>query len=245
MVDDKLEFDEETHTYTVGGKQLMSVTEWVSGFFPKFDEEVVSHKMAVKRVDKSDYEDDEGYFQALRDAKNNILGEWDDIRNKGTLVHKEIEDWINARAEPVNDKSKKGVDWMLISGYPQKYDNVVSEARIFSKKFGLAGTVDLLMVRQDDYTKQRAVLVDWKTNELINTQNRYEYTNNTGPVAFLHSSKFVKYALQLSVYALILEEEYDTIVDKLIVVQLKDDYFLEIPVDFLKETVKRMLRDKQ
>lgn len=223
---DKLKFDEETHTYKLGKRKLKSVTEWISTYFPKFDEDAISDKVAKKR----------------KIPQEDVLQEWKDIRDMGTKIHKEIEDWIVEGKEPTEEKAIKAVDWATSSIEWFDYPIKASEIQIYSEKWGLAGTIDLLMVKQDAYTKQRAILVDWKTNAQIRTQNPYELTETDGPLAFLHNSSLVKYMLQLSTYALILEEEYDTIVDKLMIVHLRDGHFVEIPIDYMKETVRSMLR---
>lgn len=225
----KLKFDEESHTYSLGKRKLQSVTEWISGFFPKFDEEAVAKKVANK--------------QGV--PPEQILQDWLDIREAGTKIHKEIEDWFNSRTQPTENKAKRAIDWTILSSMWREYPMKSTEVQIYSEKFGLAGTIDLLMVKQDDYTKQRAVLVDWKTNAQIRAQNTFEYTDSTGELAFLHNSSLVKYMLQLSTYALMLEEEYDTLIDSLLIVHLKDDMYVEIPVDYLKETVKKMMRDRR
>lgn len=242
MVKKKLIFDEETHTYKLGNKKLKSVTEWIKNFFGEFDEEAISYKMSLKRVSKADFVgDDEGYFQALRDAKKEILAEWQETRELGTKVHKEVEDWFNSRTQPTSPKAIAAVNWALLSNEWHKYPHKFSEAKIYSEKYGLAGTIDLLILRGDDLTKQRAAIVDWKTNETIREQNPYQSTSSTSPVAYLHDSSLVKYMLQLSTYALILEEEYDTLIDRLMIVKLEDKRYVEIPIDYLKETVKKML----
>lgn len=228
MKNDELEFDEETHTYTVKGKKLESVTEFVSRFFPAFDKEKVSERVASKR----------GV------TKEEVLEEWEAIADAGTMIHEEIENWINVRLRPIDDKAKRGVDWLILSGYREAYPMMTSEKRIYSEQYGLAGTIDLLFIKSDDYTKSRAVLVDWKTNENLTTQNRYELTSSEGPISHLHNSKLNKYVLQLSTYAYILEEEYDVIIDELVIVQLKEDRFVEIKVDYLRNVVKNMLREK-
>ncbi len=90
-------FDDPSHVYTVNGKKMeISVTEFKSMFFPKFDQEKALQsifnptatveemgKMIVRRDHKtSDYKgcDREG-----------VLNKWDSNRTDGTLVHDAIE----------------------------------------------------------------------------------------------------------------------------------------------------------
>lgn len=220
----KLEFDEKKHIYKLGKKKLRGVTTWVSSFFPEFNEEEVSKKVADKR----------GVPQ------KEILKEWKDIRTAGTSVHKEIEDYINKKVIPASAKGNQGgMAYLSIKNLLDMYPE--TEKQIFSKELGLAGTVDLVLTKEDDYTKTRAVLIDWKTNKEIARQNPFQRTEKDGAVAHLHYCNFNKYSLQLSTYAYILEKEYGMIIDNLFIVHLKEDSYEVIPVDYLKEVVKAMV----
>lgn len=240
--DTKLKFNEEKHEYKIGKKKLKSVTEWIGQFFSPFDEETISLKMAKKRVgiQMPDVSDDR-HNDLIESVQQEVLAEWKQSRDDGTEVHKEIEEWIS---DPilVDEVSKKTEQAMIyyMKELCKDYNFHSPEVKVYSEDLGLAGTIDLLTVREDPITKPRVTLIDWKTNKDIKRQNPWQKTK--APLEHLHDSSYVKYNLQLSVYAYILEQEYGYIIDKLQLIHLKEDSYEVINMDYLRETVKEMIK---
>ena len=94
--DDKISFDEDTHTYFVNGEKVnFSVTEIVEKFFPKFDSEYWSNYKAKEKLKHLEFYDED----TLQKTRSEILLEWDNKRKisseKGSLLHKQIENYYN------------------------------------------------------------------------------------------------------------------------------------------------------
>lgn len=245
IVDDKLKFNEEKHEYKVKGKKLTSVTTFIEKFFNEFDVEAISKKVAIKRLKEEGITKDTSgldFKDYLDEAVKSVLAEWQESRDVGTEVHQQIEDWYNSRKEPTHIKAKMGVNWSILSEL-NGYDEY-PEAKIYSEELGLAGTIDLLQIDDgDQYTKPRVWIVDWKTNKKLSNNNPWQATK--GVVSHLHDCHIVKYSLQMSLYAYILERDYGMIVEGLSLVHLKEDGYKEIKCDYLKETIKNMLKVKR
>ena len=86
-----ISLNEETHTYTLVNSDIKfcSVTEFIGNFFQPFDE----NKIALKLTKHHKYKGK---------SVNDILNEWENRRNRGTIVHKEIEtlDFMYEEAMP-------------------------------------------------------------------------------------------------------------------------------------------------
>ena len=83
--DNRIDFDELNHTYTIDKKfQAISVTQLVNKFFPEFDKEYWAEKESKKTGIK----------------KEKILNKWRELgekaRNLGTELHSQIENYYNS-----------------------------------------------------------------------------------------------------------------------------------------------------
>ena len=74
------------------------------------------------------------------------------------------------------------------------------EQRVFSTKWNLAGTFDALFSYQD-----KLVIVDWKTNKKFDTSSNWNKKLLT-PFDSEDECKLTEYSIQISLYALMLEE---------------------------------------
>ena len=76
--------EEESHTYTLLNSDIKfkSVTEFISTFFNPFDEDKIAKKLSKSgKYSNMSYQD--------------IIKDWEHRRMRGTIVHKEIENFIN------------------------------------------------------------------------------------------------------------------------------------------------------
>ena len=107
-----ISLNEETHTYSLVNSDIKfcSVTEFIGRFFETFDENKIAHKLTKLRK----YKD-----KSIID----ILQDWKKRRERGTIVHKEIEAFIietNKDHESLNNthinhldlKSQQGVKFL-------------------------------------------------------------------------------------------------------------------------------------
>jgi ATP-dependent exoDNAse (exonuclease V) beta subunit len=216
-----LTFNEEEHKYTVNGKELKSVTTLIDELFPEFDADKKAGDMSAK---------------SGKD-KEVILAEWKATADEGTLVHKEIENYIKSAVRPTHSKALMARYWCQTNTFQ---DTLHSEVRVFSEGLGIAGTIDLVVEKPHcPYLKPRVTLVDWKTNAKI--YKACFGKGGKGVISHIADCNYNKYNLQLSIYAYILEMEYGVIVDGLKLVHLVDGEYVVYEMDYLKQTVRSIL----
>ena len=203
FIDPNFKFDEASHTYTyldpLTGKSVQtfqSVTNFLGQFKEKFDSDFWANKKAKQ----------------LGVTKQSILNEWkntsDIALTLGTNVHKWIEDFYNGEnpPEPTHPVELARVNQFksLYSEKLHKFTAVRQEYRLFSKKWGLAGTTDAIFKLGEDY-----YVGDWKTNAKFTTDEhpKGKYKKLLWPFDDLWENSLNSYSIQLSLYRLILQEE--------------------------------------
>lgn len=224
-----LKFTEEGHRYDdERGKTYTSVTTLIEKPFPKFDR---MYWATIKARERGI-------------SPKQILDEWDkitaDSHVRGNEKHNFIENAINATTDnrmvrvhqlglnfgkettleefidnPIKDRMPSiynAIMSILKAGY-----KMFAEKQVYWAEFGIAGTIDLLFVRDDG----TFVILDWKTNKdrlmfesgyfrKDKKGNRFgqwvrklEYAND--PIPYIEKCKGNKYTLQLSMYAYLCE----------------------------------------
>lgn len=205
FLDPNFKFNEATHTYTYLDSETMkpvqifkSVTGFLGQFKEKFDSDRVAGFVAKKK----------GV------TKDSILAEWKEISDTamtlGTDVHKWIEDYYNGvdPAEPTHPEVLARVNYFR-NIYAERLHTLTSvkqEFRLFSRKWGLAGTLDILFKMGSDY-----YIGDWKTNKKFTTdadmkEDRFA-KKLLYPFEDLWDNSLNGYSIQLSMYRLMLQEE--------------------------------------
>lgn len=203
FIDPNFRFDEESHTYTYldpqTGKPVQtfkSVTGFLSQFKPEFNSDFWAKKKA----------------QSTGKTKQDILNEWQKTSeiamDLGTAVHKWIEDYYNGTNPPLPEDpiilSRVNSFLSLYEERLHKLTPVKQEFRLFSRKWGLAGTTDALFRMGQDY-----YVGDWKTNKKFTTDRdpKGKYKKLLWPFDDLWENSLNVYSIQLSLYRLILQEE--------------------------------------
>ena len=228
----QISLEENTHTYTLldSKTQFNSVTEFINTFFQPFDEHEISKKLSGK-----------GKYQNI--SQQDILADWENRRLRGTIVHKEIEDFLNKVTTQRNEnqldlKSKQGISF-LKNKCMNKENLLFSEVKICSEKLQLAGTIDLMI-----YNKKhnRIYLIDWKTN--IQIKKKGYNKGIVFPATAIDDCSFNRYTLQLSIYQHILEEFYEAHIDGLYIAHLKNESYEIMKCEFKKDDVVNMLKSR-
>ena len=185
------EYNDEEHKYWKDGEELISVTTFISKYFPKFIQEEQAEAYSQRLLSKG-----------ILKSKEQILKEWDDKREYGTKYHYDIELQLsNPVCIPPLDTiadSKVREALQIVIGYTSLFDVVLiyPEVKIIDKELGLAGTIDLLMITR----KGEIILADWKTCNSI-----YKGEKNNPITPELHDNNYTKYEIQLSVYSYLIE----------------------------------------
>ncbi len=203
-------FNEEAHTYNYMNpetgrsvQKFMSVTQFLSQFKKPFDSEMIAAMVAKSRTRKGD-----------PTTKAQVLLEWKEISDTalilGTNVHKWIEDYYNGDnpPTPVNEREQERVNKFLALHQEKlsKFTPVYQEFRVFSRKWGIAGTLDILF-----FLNNLFYVGDWKTNKKFTTDADAEGRKQKMQYPFqdLWDNSLNGYSVQLSLYRLILKEEAD------------------------------------
>ena len=199
--DPNFKFDERTHSYTYINPETglpTQIFESVSGFIDQFKKPF--DNSVSKYVAKS-----RGMTQ------QEVLNEWSQLATEGkrvgTLVHKWIEDYYSGlNPEMTGDTSADHRINLFLDLHRERLHRlnpITQELRIFSKAWGIAGTVDIIFEMDGKY-----YVGDWKTNRDFkdddHPKGRREYLLH--PFDNYWSNNLSGYSLQISTYRIILEE---------------------------------------
>lgn len=204
-----LVFEPAGHTYTLGERQLRSVSEIIKEFAP-FD----SEKTALGCSKNPTHEH---YGKSV----DEILAIWEEKKNNaataGTQVHEfgeacslywegreeEIEEQYRSRICPEGFVATSPKEAAMVSWWnsldPSRYKIVARETRIVNPVLGYAGTFDLLLY---DMVDGCFVLMDYKTNENL---KRWFGGFLTTPLNMIRSNDLGKYTMQQNMYGIQLD----------------------------------------
>lgn len=224
-----MKFNKKKHTYNINKKELISVTTIIHNhLFEPFNAREIARKLSK--------------FPQNKEKKQGVryfLNKWKASQEDGSLVHKEIENYIKGNTPYVfNSKSKQAVAYLgkLRELYPES--KWVSEWVVWSERIGVAGTIDLVLIHPDD----SITIIDWKTNEKLSTSGYngkkgiHEYTKD------LEDCDLNRYAMQLSMYAYLLELGGIKIIREVMVVHLKGADYSEVTLPYMKDRIKKIFR---
>lgn len=199
--DPNFKFDEDSHTYTYVNPEnglidqiFESVSSFIDQFKPPFDENISKYVAKSRGV-----------------TQQEILNEWKQLGIKGktvgTEVHKWIEDFYNGLDPklPDDETSFKRVE-LFKKVYEEKLYKmkpIAQELRVFSKKWGIAGTIDIIFEMDGKF-----YIGDWKTNKDFKDDDHPKGRRNKlfSPFDNLWNNNLNGYSLQVSTYRMILEE---------------------------------------
>lgn len=183
-----INFDAETHTYTNENGEVYDSVSTVIGKYKKpFDAEQASFFVARKR----------GISQEA------VKEEWrlntEQACDFGSNIHKAIENYLTQYLIEEQDREMINA---FQDVFPYDSKDVNSEIILYSDKFKIAGTSDIIV---DIGTKYFDVL-DIKTNKKFDFHNKYNEYMLT-PLEHLTNCKYSGYSLQLSIYAYLYAEK--------------------------------------
>ena len=227
-----ISLEEDTHTYFLQNSNInfKSVTEFIHTFFKEFDENKIANKLTSSHP----------RYTGM--TAKELIEKWNSNRDRGTKVHKEIEDYILKKYNNTYDmKSKQAIDF--INKKCIKDSNVLlPELIIYSEKLKLAGTIDLVIYNK--LTNQIS-LIDWKTNKKINKKAfRESDTGLRWPTKCLPDCNFTHYTLQLSLYKYILQNNYNIKVNGIFLMHLKDKTYELYKCNYKESIIINMLKEK-
>ena len=125
-------------------------------------------------------------------------------RARGQLLHYHVEQMLNGREveEPHSPELLQAS--IIIKDFLPNNGLIPfrTEVCLYHAKLNVAGQADLLCVDR----RKRLVLCDWKRTQEIRTENAFRSMKE--PLENLCDSNYWQYALQLNLYAFILEDQY-------------------------------------
>lgn len=203
---DNFQFDEAKHQYTYDRLKYISVTTFIKRFKKRFDTEYWLNRKAEERNITVD--------ELAKEWK----GKSDLGLDIGSAFHKWVEDFLNGLNPelPTIDYSIDVYEapvieqmlhtriqkWLII--YQQKLHKlhpVAQELRVWSNRWGIAGTIDALF-----WYKNTLIVGDWKSNKAFRTDADRHYQLLLWPFDLEVENDHNMYSLQVSLYRLILEE---------------------------------------
>jgi hypothetical protein len=254
---ESLNFDEKSHTYVdqLDGIVLTPVSKILSKYKTDFDELTMSKFVAKQR----------------KITQAEVLKEWKDKRVRsleyGTHLHWVFENCINnveidlqfAYNRMCNIRGESGnvtTDVFLgaITNLKRDlidYRQVLTEFRIYDPTSGVAGTMDLCLIRNNNVVD----IYDFKTNiengitfDSIKRSNGLfvkDYGRRMkGIFSHLEDCNYNHYALQLSMYALMMELKFGVNIGKLVIKFLDSNLqWTNYPVPYMRYDAFNILDD--
>lgn len=238
-LDNFVSLDEGTHTYTDrSGRQYLSVSAFRERFKPKFDRSI-----AYRCAGKGEY---------INMTPEQVLAKWDQYRDDrseiGTQYHNAIERFEKSTMILPEDQHLKPMIFSVADQY-REYYRIYQEQILYDEEFMLAGTTDKLLVTSS-HKNSPIDISDYKTNAkgvLVKDYDKYgkpDHKYFQEPLQHLLLSKYSDYALQLSIYAYMLEKKTGRRIGSLRIHFIPTDNPLGhffIPVPYMKFEVIAML----
>jgi ATP-dependent exoDNAse (exonuclease V) beta subunit len=225
---DDVKFNKKTHKYKVNKKTLISVTQFVHLFFKPFDKKIAKYVAASRKLKGEDV------------TAKDVRAEWNKSAEDGTAVHEEIQKFILRQLEFKDvklPKAMKGVEYFVKDVAPAML-KCTPEMMLYDTEYGIAGTTDLV-VFQLRGNLMVVHIIDWKTNKDIKMWGSRKGTHEL--TKHLDDCHLEQYTLQLSVYAWLLQRQYNVIIDELKIVHLTDTGVNVHIVPYKKSLVEAML----
>jgi len=205
--DDRVEFQEEAHSYHVDGLLVLTSVSSVvkEGFADDFDAVAIVRKNLRKwRSDASSKYHHLVDEKTDAEAEKAVVGVWERGRDEGTALHKHAEMWLNG-VSPIGDVPRVEVDllmrgWQILAARGHRI--VRTELSVFWPPTGpakLGGQIDFLT-----RTSGGLCIVDLKRSSKNLTASARAFKNGVGPLSTVGDTPLMRYSLQLSLYAVML-----------------------------------------
>ncbi len=221
---------EPEHRYTLKSEpeiDFTSVTSITSQYFEPFNKEEIAQRL-VKTSPK---------YMGM--AAEELIAQWDEARDFGTLVHNNIESFINDESFEDISEVNHAIKWM------KKFNNLSEfifypEVKIFSKELKIAGTIDVLA---HDTKNNTFIIIDWKTSKSV-SKTSFGGKMGIHPItSHLMDCKFVHYSLQLSFYRYLLEKFYDIKISNLLIGHLNGYECNPIIADYYEDEIVKIIEE--
>ncbi len=196
-----LKFNEESHTYTVNNKILISTTSFIKQFLNDFNAYHASENKAKSNLKDNPESKQTGLYYRKR---------WKCLRDEaaaiGTRVHNFAECYPHFD-NPFCEKEKGVIEFF--DKLPDHIKVIKQELRVYNEEFLKAGTIDCLLYNTQT---NKLIILDWKTNG----SNLFDNKGNMKDIFKKYkSNKYNEYSIQLSDYKYMLEKSTGLEVEEL------------------------------
>ena len=243
----RLDFDEPSHTYYIDGRVVRrSVSAVWGSFFPEFNAEEVIEKYFGRWASNPS----SAYFELIQatpgsdeEKKKAIVTLWAErgaeASRLGTLLHAEIETSLLGTEPPLLSvefghyrrwRAEIASTWTLLK----------TEWRVYHAATDTAGSIDSLWRTPSGET----IIADWKrcgAGKLA--KKAFRGQTGSGPCECIEDSPFGHYTCQQILYATILADGYNLVVDRALLVQLHPEgaTYQQFEVELDLDLGRRML----
>lgn len=234
--DDRISFDEKTHTYYIDGSSdgIVSVTTLIHHHFPKFDSDKVLKLMKNKKEKYPNMSDEQ------------IKKSWADngkiASGNGTKLHKMIENYYNNIPNNRDDEKITEFQYFLKfnESVKDRFIPYRTEWSVFDGSLDLAGQIDMLYKKTDG----TYALYDWKRIKDLKKDNVYE--KGLGKLYKLDHCNYIHYSIQLNIYKRILETRYGLKVTEmcLVVLHPENDGFIVEKVNDMESFINIIFEER-
>jgi hypothetical protein len=206
---------------SVWSNYLLSVTTLIHELFPPFVEDV-----AIENMMRSPKWTDPVKNRYFGMTPAQIKLAWQEARELGTAMHANIENYYNGLPyETV------GREWELFTAFERDWVTgwlrpYRTEWLIYSEALRLTGSVDMLYEYADEERnkpdkdgKRHLVLMDWKRAVDLLEPNCYESGSHPA-TEDMSNCKVCHYTVQLQLYKMLLEANYNVVIDSMSIVGL-------------------------
>jgi hypothetical protein len=229
--------DEPTHTYFLDGQAVsISGTGFLHLFFDPFDASAAAESIAKKAKPGTKY-----YGKTAKE----ILSMWEEGTRSGTIMHKNIEDYLNGHCSiDISDKTNFGLFKQCLAWMKQiGLEPYRTEWIIYDKEYDIAGSIDFVGINKHT---NKYWIIDWKrSNEL----KRNSFGSKCGhyPCNDIEDCNGWHYQLQVNLYRYILEKHYSIEIEQCVVVNLHPNNMAPdiLMAEDMQPKIEQMLQDWQ
>lgn len=236
-LDNYVKLEPVSHTYKdTDGNEYESVSKFRSPFKKAFNKEMISSQVAKS----------EGR------TKQSVLDEWESRTDEGTRIHNAIERFNKTAEILPEDEDLREAILDIVSQYTGYY-RVYNEVVVYDEENRIAGTMDQPM--QVTSSKKSVIdIVDFKTNyqgikqKEIDKHGKLRNDYMLGCLSHLQNSKYNDYAIQLSIYAYMMEKKTGLKIGQLSIHWINPANPMQnfqIPVPYMKYEVLAMIQWKK
>ena len=240
--DQRIEFDEPTHVYTIDGDSgYTSVTTWNNIHFEHFDaDQIIRNMMNSPKWPTNKY-----YGKTPDEIKALWNKNRDESASAGTKLHYDIECFYNK-----SHVENTSIEYQYFKNFLEEFPELNSrpyrtEWTVFHEEWRLAGSIDMIFENEDGTLQ----IYDWKRCKDIRKTSQWGKFAITPCIEHIPDTNYWHYCLQLNIYKAIIESKYGKKVTDMYLVCMnpenKKKNYERIAVANLQEELNELMIWKQ